>query len=63
MDRTYIGCRGGRTNYSCPRCQTVLAFVEETSTGLTYGVPHGFSIDVADVPEVPEVPDGPEVPD
>jgi endogenous inhibitor of DNA gyrase (YacG/DUF329 family) len=44
MDETYIATRAGRTNYSCPPCQTVLAFVEENPTGLTYGVPHGYSI-------------------
>jgi hypothetical protein len=44
MYRAYIATRSDYTRYACPTCDTVLAYVEQTPNGLTYGVPHGAVI-------------------
>jgi uncharacterized C2H2 Zn-finger protein len=45
MDRAYIATRSGSIRYSCPTCDILLAFVEQTPDGITYGVPHGVFVD------------------
>jgi hypothetical protein len=34
-----------RSTYACPLDATVLAFIERTDSGVTYGLPHGIAID------------------